>query len=143
MIKEINMPMMAPTTDGGSSSESELTWDDIPSAGPCDIQSGRNVYIELNEDQTCTKASAGKILQFIKEGFMPVLKMVEHLGTVSRTTWTPLTLRTVDFTPDSDIVAYALTSVSDSSQRFEAFSDALDKPFTTVERSSGTDTANA
>lgn len=128
MIKEISMPMMAPS--GGGSLVSELTWDDIPSAGPCDIQSGRNVYIELNEDQTCTKASAGKILQFIKEGFMPVLKVVDH-----NTKLFVCNFLIPNIEGEESVITYALTPPHSSEvMTLYAYSDALDKPFTTVRR---------
>lgn len=139
MIKEISMPMMAP--EGSSSSVSELTWDDIPSAGPCDIQSGRNVYIELNEDATCTKASAGKILQFIKEGYMPVAKLISTVSSDGTSiVWSS---KAAILFVNSDQYSLTLTDLSGAFVQLYAYSDALDKPFTTVERSSGTDTANA
>ena len=56
-----------------------MTWADVPVVNPDDIQTGRNVYIELEEKNgvTMTKASAGKIISCIKEGFMPVLKVAD------------------------------------------------------------------
>lgn len=115
----------------------------IPSAGPCDIQSGRNVYIELNEDQTCTKASAGKILQFIKEGFIPVYKSVSSSvdpsgSTVVHTAW--LLFNALDTYPKVDGVEYRLVLPGvHAPVTFYAYSDALDKPFTAVARNSGSD----
>ena len=126
MIKEINMPMMAPLFGGSSSGPA---WEDIPVAGPADIQSGRNVYIELNEDQTATKASAGKILQFIKEGYMPVLKIVDD----DQVVWQCNTQFT-ETIRNGVVVLYGLKV---GSVRCYAYPDALDKPFTTVERASG------
>lgn len=60
----------------GDSSGSTMTWDDIKPANPDDIQTGRNVYIEVKNVNGVfmTKASAEKIISCIKEGFMPVLK---------------------------------------------------------------------
>lgn len=141
MIKKISMPMMAPT-DGSSSSVSELTWDDIPSAGPADIQSGRNVYIELNEERTATKASAGKILQFIKEGYMPVFKVV----IAGITYWIACEQFSTFNNAGEAIIEYLFVpslSPSPLVRPLYAYSDALDKPFTTIERSSGGDSANA
>lgn len=134
MIKEINMPMMAHASGGSSS---DLTWDDIPSAGPCDIQSGRNVYIELNEDRTCTKASAGKILQFIKEGFMPVAKLIP----TGPSDGTSIVWRANAAILSVNSDQYRLTLVDDHGVfvHLYAFSDALDKPFTVVARISSSD----
>ena len=139
MIKEINMPMMAPDELNGSSSG--LTWDDIPSAGPADVQSGRVVYIDVDtigsdEDPVfVTRMSAGKIIQFLREGFLPVLKL-------------PLIAEQGDaFELGSATFTYEiphLTSIGESvsvlvpSQVFDiplfAYSDALDKPFISIDR---------
>lgn len=136
MLRDLNMPMMAP--DYSSSSSSELTWDDIPSAGPADIQSGRNVYIdieELSESVTVTKASADKILQFIHEGFLPVFRGVHNTGEIN---YMPLrTFRTPE-SIDSSVKRYALLTASLGAPRtLYAYSDALDKPFTTLDREGG------
>ncbi len=127
MLRDLNMPMMAP--QGGVGSSSELTWSDIPNATGGDIQTGRIVYVELNNDETCTKASAGKILQFIKEGFMPILK-THYLTPISVSTdFVPLRFLMSEFL--GGITVYRLI---DDSTTFYAYSDALDKLFSTVSR---------
>ncbi len=138
MIKEINIPMMAPV-DGGASDESTVAWEGIPAAGPADIQSGRNVYIELNDECTATKASAGKILQFIKEGYMPVYKSiaVDSSDGTYNMAWSA---QAASLSVNPDHYKLFLFDDNGAAINLYAYSDALEKPFTSVKRdSSGSD----
>lgn len=132
MLRDLNMPMMA--IGDSSSSSSELAWDDIPSAGPADIQSGRNVYIDiemLSESVTVTKASAGKILQFIHEGFLPVFRGVDNI--IDAIQYISLRTFRILESIDSPVKRYTLGTSSETLTLY-AYSDALDKPFTTLLR---------
>lgn len=139
MLRDLNMPMMA--IGDSSSSSSELAWDDIPSAGPADIQSGRNVYIDiemLSESVTVTKASAGKILQFIHEGFLPVFR--QSFLPPGAITGAVMCVLSLFYTEEVEalgntVVRYVLRfAIASREFTFYAYSDALDKPFTTLVR---------
>lgn len=59
------------------------TWDTVAPVKVDDIQTGRVVYINIipSGDGTFayTKASAGKIISCIKEGFIPILRATDRI----------------------------------------------------------------
>lgn len=114
-----------------------ITWSDIPNATGGDIQTGRNVYIELKElgdDVQVTKAPSGKIIDLIHEGFMPLLKSYisgSSQGLRGITTQFELMDFTEVYNLTGELVEYVLRIGMDLA--IHAYPDALDKPFSTVE----------
>lgn len=115
-----------------------ITWSDIPNATGGDIQTGRNVYIEfkeLGDDVQVTKAPSGKIIDLIHEGFMPLFKSYLRVSSQGNRAITSQ-FEYMDFTeiynstgePVEYILRVGLELV------MHAYPDALDKPFSTVER---------
>lgn len=118
----------------------EIKWEDIPVAGPADVQSGRVVYIDVDtigsdEDPVfVTRMSAGKIIQFFREGFLPVLKLPYSVAPGD-----PFELGSVTFVFELPLFSIGEHfSVLRPSQILDvslfAYSDALDKPFISIDR---------